>query len=66
MPQIDTQKHKQVLEGNHKAWKLVTVYENRHRGWAPEFCQNILRSPAYNVIISIVTFANAIVTASIR
>ena len=28
----------QVLEGDNKAWKLVTVRENRHRGMAPQFC----------------------------
>ena len=28
----------QVLEGDTKAWKLVTVRENRHRGMAPQFC----------------------------
>ena len=55
----------QVLEGDHKAWKLVTVYENRHSGWAPPFCQKFLRSPVYHVIIIVVTLANAIVTASI-
>ena len=55
----------QVLEGDHKAWKLVTVYENRHSGWAPAFCQRFLRSPFYHVIIILVTLANAIVTASI-
>ena len=61
--------YNQVLEGdkiNHKAWKLVTVYENRHLGWAPEFCQKFLRSSICSVIISIVTLTNAVVTSCIR
>ena len=32
----------QVLEGDNKAWKLVTVRENRHRGWAPQFCSRLV------------------------
>jgi hypothetical protein len=55
----------QVLEGDHKAWKLVTVYGNRHRGMAPAFCLRFLQSPFYHVFIIVVTLANAIVTASI-
>ena len=33
----------QVLEGDSKTWKLVTVHENRHRGIAPEFCLRFLQ-----------------------
>ena len=33
----------QVLEGDSKTWKLVTVHENRHRGIAPEFCLKFLQ-----------------------
>lgn len=28
----------QILEGDDKNWKLVTVHENRHRGLAPAWC----------------------------
>ena len=34
----------QVLEGDNKAWKLVTVRENRHRGMAPQFCARYTHS----------------------
>ena len=34
----------QVLEGDNKAWKLVTVRENRHRGMAPQFCARYTQS----------------------
>ena len=33
----------QVLEGDSKTWKLVTVHDNRHRGIAPEFCLRFLQ-----------------------
>ena len=45
----------QVLEGDNKSWKLVTVHENRHRGLAPFFCQKFLHSPMYHVIVIAVT-----------
>ena len=38
----------QVLEGDNKAWKLVTVRENRHRGMAPQFCARYVLSIRYN------------------
>jgi hypothetical protein len=52
----------QVLEGDDKHWKLVTVHENRHSGLAPAFCVTFLRSPVYHVIIIFVTLINALVT----
>lgn len=57
--------HNQVLNGNAKAWKLVTVYENENQGFAPSFCQAILTSPVYHIFIMIVTLTNAAITASI-
>lgn len=55
----------QVLEGDSKSWKLVTVQHNRHCGMAPAFCVTFLQSPLYHVIIILVTLSNAFVTASI-
>ena len=57
--------NQQVLEGDSRTWKLVTVHENRHRGFAPAFCLRFLQSSVYHVMIIFVTLANAIVTASI-
>ena len=51
----------QVLEGDDKHWKLVTVHENRHSGLAPACCVRFLRSPVYHVIIIFVTLINALV-----
>lgn len=51
----------QVLEGDDKHWKLVTVHENRHSGYAPACCVTFLRSPVYHVIIILVTLINALV-----
>lgn len=62
---IEMEGKTQVLEGDSKAWKLVTVHENRHRGMAPNFCVKFLQSPMYHVIIILVTLSNAFVTASI-
>ena len=39
----------QVLQGDKRAWKLITVHENRHSGWAPAFCHRILQSPFFNL-----------------
>ena len=55
----------QVLEGDSKAWKLVTVRQNRHRGMAPQIFARFLHSPLYHVILILVTLSNAFVTASI-
>ncbi len=49
----------------HRSWKLITVYENRHKGWAPSFCQRWLQSPVYHISIIIVIITNSMVTASI-
>ena len=43
----------QVLEGDSKTWKLVTVHENRHRGMAPEFCIRFLQVVYLQNILSI-------------
>jgi hypothetical protein len=51
----------QVLQGDDKNWKLVTVHENRHSGIAPACCLKFLRSPVYHVIIIFVTLINALV-----
>ncbi|QQP31704.1 Sodium leak channel non-selective protein [Caligus rogercresseyi] len=58
-------RRQQVLEGDQKAWKLVTVQENTHEGYAPEIFLKILRSPAYHIFVMLITLANAVVTASI-
>ena len=55
----------QVLEGDKRAWKLITVHENRHSGLAPAFCHRLLQSPFYHIAIMIIIIVNALVTASI-
>ncbi|VEN39964.1 unnamed protein product [Callosobruchus maculatus] len=56
----------QILVGDDKGWKLVTVDENKHGGLAPEFCHKILRSPHFRLLVMCVILANAIVTATMR
>jgi hypothetical protein len=41
----------QVLEGDDKNWKLVTVHENRHSGLAPVCCLKFLRYPFYETFL---------------
>eukprot|EP00095_Tigriopus_kingsejongensis_P008699 maker-scaffold483_size159862-snap-gene-0.43 protein:Tk08699 transcript:maker-scaffold483_size159862-snap-gene-0.43-mRNA-1 annotation:"hypothetical protein L798_10696" len=62
---LEESDHNQVLNGNAKAWKLVTVYDNENQGYAPKVCQNILTSPVYHIFVMIVTLTNAATTASI-
>ncbi|CAH1967574.1 unnamed protein product [Acanthoscelides obtectus] len=56
----------QILVGDGKGWKLVTVDDNKHGGLAPEFCHKILRSPHFRLLVMCVILANAIVTATMR
>ncbi|CAH1155079.1 unnamed protein product [Phaedon cochleariae] len=56
----------QILIGDDKAWKLVTLDENKHAGLAPEFCHKILRSPHFRLIVMCVILANGIVTATMH
>ncbi|XP_030767372.1 sodium leak channel non-selective protein isoform X2 [Sitophilus oryzae] len=54
----------QILIGDDRSWKLVTLDDNRHGGAAPEFCQKVLQSPYFRSLVMGVILANAIVTAS--
>ncbi|XP_023021083.2 sodium leak channel non-selective protein na isoform X1 [Leptinotarsa decemlineata] len=56
----------QILIGDDRGWKLVTVDENKHGGLAPEFCHTILRSPHFRLIVMCVILANGIVAATMR
>ncbi|KAG5889289.1 hypothetical protein JTB14_007050 [Gonioctena quinquepunctata] len=56
----------QILIGDDRGWKLVTLDENKHGGLAPEFCHTILRSPHFRLIVMCVILANAIVTATMQ
>ena len=56
----------QVLKsGDHRRWELVTVDDYRQKGYAPSICHNIIKHPAFHVLVMTVTVANAIVTATI-
>ncbi|XP_076258314.1 sodium leak channel non-selective protein na isoform X3 [Rhynchophorus ferrugineus] len=54
----------QILIGDDRSWKLVTLDENKHGGAAPDFCQKVLQSPYFRSLVMGVILANAIVTAS--
>ncbi|KAJ8956573.1 hypothetical protein NQ314_006700 [Rhamnusium bicolor] len=56
----------QILIGDDRGWKLVTLDENKHGGLAPEFCHKILRSPHFRLLVMCVILANGIVTATMR
>ncbi|XP_050511308.1 sodium leak channel NALCN isoform X1 [Diabrotica virgifera virgifera] len=56
----------QILIGDDRGWRLVTLDENKHSGSAPEFCHKILRSPHFRLIVMCVILANGIVTATMR
>ncbi|KAJ3664869.1 hypothetical protein Zmor_000408 [Zophobas morio] len=56
----------QILIGDDRGWKLVTLDENKHGGLAPDFCHKILRSPHFRLIVMGVILANGIVTATMR
>ncbi|KAJ8977287.1 hypothetical protein NQ317_015572 [Molorchus minor] len=56
----------QILTGDDRGWKLVTLDENKHGGLAPEFCHKILRSPHFRLLVMAVILANGIVTATMR
>lgn len=56
----------QILTGDDRGWKLVTLDENKHGGLAPEFCHTILRSPHFRLLVMGVILANGIVTATMH
>ncbi|EEZ98774.1 sodium leak channel NALCN [Tribolium castaneum] len=56
----------QILIGDDRGWKLVTLDENKHGGLAPQFCHTILQSPHFRLIVMGVILANGIVTATMR
>ncbi|XP_060526683.1 sodium leak channel NALCN isoform X2 [Cylas formicarius] len=56
----------QILIGDDRGWKLVTLDDNKHGGVAPDFCQKVLQSPYFRTLVMGVILANAIVTASMR
>ncbi|CAH1113399.1 unnamed protein product [Psylliodes chrysocephalus] len=56
----------QILMGDDRGWRLVTLDENKHGGLAPDFCHKILRSPHFRLIVMCVILANGIVTATMH
>ena len=56
----------QILQGDKRSWKLITVHGNKYTGMAPAWCHRILNSSAYHITIIIVTIANALVICTIR
>lgn len=56
----------QILTGDDRGWKLVTLDENKHGGIAPEFCHTVLRSPHFRLIVMCVILANGVVTATMH
>ncbi|XP_017774195.1 PREDICTED: sodium leak channel non-selective protein isoform X2 [Nicrophorus vespilloides] len=54
----------QILTGDDRGWKLVTLDENKHAGLAPEICHVILRSPHFRLLVMCVILSNGIVTAT--
>ncbi|KAL3268371.1 hypothetical protein HHI36_007487 [Cryptolaemus montrouzieri] len=56
----------QILTGDDKGWKLVTLDDNKHGGLAPELCHAILQSPHFRLLVMCVILANGIVTATMR
>ncbi len=61
-----TQKIANLWQGDKRSWKLITVHGNKYTGIAPAFCHKILGSPAYHIIIIIVTVANALIISTIQ
>ncbi|XP_066141608.1 sodium leak channel NALCN isoform X3 [Euwallacea fornicatus] len=64
--QISTSSASQILVGDDRGWKLVTLDDNKHGSTAPDFCQKILQSPYFRSLVMGVILANAVVTASMR
>ncbi|KAL1109977.1 hypothetical protein AAG570_014086 [Ranatra chinensis] len=56
----------QILIGDDKGWKLVTLDENKYSGLAPPICQTILRSATFRLLMMGVILANGIVTATMH
>ena len=54
-----------MLKGNKRKWNLVTVDEFRQKGFAPNFCHEIIKHPGFHVLVMTVTVINALVTATI-
>lgn len=48
-----------------KGWKLITVDENKPLGRAPKFCQQILQSATFHLIVMGVNLSNAILACTI-
>ena len=44
---------------------MVTIDENKPRGLAPPFCQRILKTAWFHILILLLVLANAITTATI-
>ncbi|XP_066250989.1 sodium leak channel NALCN isoform X4 [Euwallacea similis] len=64
--QISNSSASQILVGDDRGWKLVTLDDNKHGSTAPDFCQKILQSPYFRSLVMGVILANAVVTASMR
>ncbi|KAK9759203.1 Ion transport protein [Popillia japonica] len=56
----------QILTGDDRGWKLVTLDENKHGGLAPEIFYTILRSPHFRLLVMCIILANGIVTATMH
>lgn len=64
--QIQNSSTTQLLTGDDSGWKLITIDDNKHGGFAPEACHAILRSPYFRMTVMTVILANGIVTATMH
>ncbi|XP_058810825.1 sodium leak channel NALCN isoform X2 [Phymastichus coffea] len=56
----------QMLTGDETGWRLITLDENKHGGLASPFCQMILRSPQFRMVVMCAILANGITTATMN
>ncbi|XP_031343875.1 sodium leak channel non-selective protein-like isoform X3 [Photinus pyralis] len=64
--QIQNSTASQILTGDDRGWKLVTLDENKHAGLAPNVCHKILRSPHFRLLVMCIILANGVVTATMH
>ncbi|CAG9857935.1 unnamed protein product [Phyllotreta striolata] len=63
---VQTATASQILIGDDRGWRLVTLDENKHGGIAPNFCHKILKSPHFRLIIMCIVLANGVVMATMH
>ena len=51
------------LDGD--GWKMITIDENKPKGLAPQFCQRILKTAWFHILVLFMVLANAVTTATI-